>query len=147
MAEQLDFDNWVGEAKKNIQEISPQETAAALKRKDTLLIDAVTPMNGGKVTFLARKISVAEQSSWRSKKPRPIFQRRSLLTVAAVRRSALAAESLQRMGYKNVQSMPGASKSLEGRRLTSNKNNQSIGGASNRPLNTMENLGYPRRPW
>src|SRR2546421_11396041 len=39
MAEHARFEKLVAEAKKNIREISPQETAAALKRGDTLLID------------------------------------------------------------------------------------------------------------
>ena len=43
MAEHARFEKLVGEAKKNIQEISPQETAAALERGDTLLIDVRDP--------------------------------------------------------------------------------------------------------
>src|SRR5207237_8798189 len=39
MAEHARFEILVFDAKKSIQEISPQETAAALKRGDTLLID------------------------------------------------------------------------------------------------------------
>src|SRR6266487_5468795 len=39
MAEHARFEILVSDAKKSIQEISPQETAAALKRGDTLLID------------------------------------------------------------------------------------------------------------
>src|SRR2546430_3083694 len=39
MAEHARFEKLVSDAKKSIQEISPQETAAALKRGHTLLID------------------------------------------------------------------------------------------------------------
>src|SRR5205809_8129613 len=39
MAEHARFEILVFDAKKSIQDISPQETAAALKRGDTLLID------------------------------------------------------------------------------------------------------------
>src|SRR5438045_8986140 len=37
------FEKLVADAKRNIQEISPQETAAALQRGDTLLIDVRDP--------------------------------------------------------------------------------------------------------
>src|SRR5437764_12336642 len=37
------FEKLVGEAKENIHEISPKETAAALKREDILLIDVRDP--------------------------------------------------------------------------------------------------------
>jgi len=37
------FEKLVADAKRNIQEISPQETAAALDRGDTLLIDVRDP--------------------------------------------------------------------------------------------------------
>src|SRR5438067_13613590 len=84
MAEHARFEILVFDAKKSIQEISPQETAAALKRGDTLLIDVRDADEWREGHIPGAKNSVAEQSSWRSKKPCPIFQRRSLPTVAAV---------------------------------------------------------------
>ena len=43
MGEHARFEKLVAEAKKNIQEISPQDAALALKRGDTLLIDVRDP--------------------------------------------------------------------------------------------------------
>ena len=82
MAEHTRFEKLVAEAKKNIQEISPQETAAVLKRGDTLLIDVRDPDEWAEGSP-ERKISVAERWNSKSKKPRLTFRRRSSLIAAA----------------------------------------------------------------
>jgi len=97
MAEHALFEKLVAGAKKNIHEISPQETAGALKRGNTLLVD------------------VRDPDEWQESHI-PGAKNFSRGTVELIThcggggRSALAAESLQRMGYTNVKSMAGGFK-------------------------------------
>jgi phage shock protein E len=104
------FEKLVADAKRNIQEISPQETAAALQRGDTLLIDVRDPDE-----WQERHIPGAKNFS-RGTVELEIEQAAADLSTPIIAhcggrgRSALAAESLQRMGYTNVKSMAGGFK-------------------------------------
>jgi rhodanese-related sulfurtransferase len=110
MAEHTKFENLVAEAKKNITEISPQDAAAKLKCGEATIVD------------------VREQDEWDEEHiPGAIHMSRGTIeldieekvpdTSAMIichcgggGRSALAAESLQKTGYKNVRSMAGGFK-------------------------------------
>jgi rhodanese-related sulfurtransferase len=107
MAEHTEFEKLVAEAKKNIREISPTEAAAKLKSGEAVIVD------------------VREKDEWDEEHiPGAIHMSRGTIeldieeqvpdTNAIIithcgpehfRGSALAAESLQKMGYKNVRSM------------------------------------------
>jgi rhodanese-related sulfurtransferase len=104
------FENLVATAKKNITEISPQEAAAKLKTGDAMVVD------------------VREKDEWDEEHvPDAIHLSRGTIELEIEEkvqdpnaviichcggggRSALAAESLQKMGYKNVRSMAGGLK-------------------------------------
>jgi phage shock protein E len=110
MAEHSRFEKLVADAKKNITEISPTDAAAKLKSGDTVIVD------------------VREKDEWDEEHiPDGVHMSRGMLELDIEEkvpdlnttvichcggggRSALAAESLQKMGYKNVRSMAGGFK-------------------------------------
>src|SRR5207244_9999727 len=110
MAEHTEFEKLVAEAKKNIREISPTEAAAKLKSGDALIID------------------VREKDEWDEEHiPGAIHLSRGTIELDIEEkvpdtnamiichcggggRGALATESLQKMGYKNVHNMDGGFK-------------------------------------
>jgi len=107
MPEHARFEKLVADAKKNITEISPTDAAAKLKSGGAVIVD------------------VREQDEWDEEHiPDAIHMSRGLLELEVEEkvpdpttmvichcggggRSALATESLQKMGYKNVRSMAG----------------------------------------
>ena len=121
MAEHTEFEKLVAEAKKNIREISPTEAAAKLKSGDALIID------------------VREKDEWDEEHiPGAIHLSRGTIELDIEEkvpdtnamiichcggggRSALAAENLQKMGYKNVRSMAGGFKAWKAAGLPSTK--------------------------
>jgi len=104
------FEKLVAQAKKNITEIRPTDAAAKMKSGDTVIVD------------------VREQDEWdQGHIPDAIHINRGMLELDIEERvpdlnttivchcggggrGALAAESLQKMGYKNVRSMAGGFK-------------------------------------
>ena len=110
MAEHTRFEKLVADAKKRITEISPQEAAAKTKSSDAVIVD------------------VREKDEWdESHIPDAVHMSRGTVELEVEEkfpdrnttiichcggggRSALAAESLQKMGYKNVRSMAGGFK-------------------------------------
>ena len=104
------FEKLVADAKRYIQEISPQETAAALERGDTLLIDVRDPdewQEGhipGATNFSRGTVELEIEEA------APDLSTPIITHCGGGGRSALAAESLQRMGYTNVKSMAGGFK-------------------------------------
>ena len=110
MAEHARFQKLVAEAKKKITEISPQDAAAKLK--------------GGEATI----VDVREKDEWDNEHiPDAIHMSRGTIELDIEEkvpdtntmiichcggggRSALASESLQKMGYKNVRSIAGGFK-------------------------------------
>ena len=121
MAEHTEFEKLVSEAKKNIREISPTEAAAKLKSGDALIID------------------VREKDEWDEEHiPGAIHLSRGTIELDIEEkvpdtnamiichcggggRSALAAESLQKMGYKNVRSMASGFKAWKAAGLPTTK--------------------------
>lgn len=121
MAEHSRFEKLVAEAKQNIQEISVQETAAALERGDALLIDVRDPDEWQEIHIPGAKsfsrgtieLEIEEAAS----DPSTLI----ITHCGGGGRSALAAESLQRMGYKNVKSMAGGLKAWKAAGLPTSK--------------------------
>src|SRR5215471_1599853 len=110
MAEPTRYQKLVAEAKKRITEISPEDAAAKLNSGDAVVIDVrdkeewdeghipgATHMSRGTIEF-----DIEE------KVPDPNAM--IICHCGGGGRSALAAESLQKMGYKNVRSMAGGLK-------------------------------------
>jgi len=110
MAEHSGFEKLVAEAKKKVTEISPGEAAEKSKNSEAVIID------------------VREKDEWDEEHiPDAIHMSRGTIELDIEEkvpdtnamiichcggggRSALAAESLQKMGYKNVRSMAGGFK-------------------------------------
>jgi phage shock protein E len=110
MAGHARFEKLVADAKKNITESSPQDAAAKLKRGEAVIVD------------------VRERDEWDQEHiPGAIHLSRGTIELDIEEkvpdanamiichcggggRSALAAENLQKMGYKNVRSMAGGFK-------------------------------------
>ena len=101
------FQKLVAEAKKNIIEISPSEAQAQTERGDTVLLDVrededwredhakgAKHLNRGEV-----ELEIEEQV--------PDLKTPIICYCGGGSRSALVAESLQKMGYENVRSMAG----------------------------------------
>ncbi len=110
MTKHAGFEKLVAEAKKNITEISPQDAAAKLNSGEAAVVDVrekdewdeghipgATHMSRGTIEF-----DIEE------KVPDPDAM--IICHCGGGGRSALAAESLQKMGYKNVRSMAGGFK-------------------------------------
>src|SRR5947209_15390535 len=110
MAEHTRFERLVADAKKNVTEISPTDAAAKSKSGGAVIVD------------------VREKDEWDEEHiPDAVHMSRGMLELDVEEkvpdlnttiithcggggRSALAAESLQKMGYKNVRSMAGGFK-------------------------------------
>jgi rhodanese-related sulfurtransferase len=110
MAERSRYQELVAEAKKNVTEISPEEAANKLQNHEAVIVD------------------VRDNDEWDEEHiPHAVHVNRGTLELDIEEkiadpntaiichcggggRSALAAESLQKMGYKNVRSMAGGLK-------------------------------------
>ena len=110
MAEHKGFQELVADAKKKVTEISPTDAASKTKSSNTVIVD------------------VREKDEWDEQHiPDAVHMSRGMLEFeiedkfpdremtiichcGGGGRSALAAESLQKMGYKNVRSMAGGFK-------------------------------------
>jgi len=121
MAEHARFQKLVAEAKKKITEISPQDAAAKLK--------------GGEATI----VDVREKDEWDNEHiPDAIHMSRGTIELDIEEkvpdtnamiichcggggRGALATESLQKMGYKNVRNMAGGFKAWKAAGLPTTK--------------------------
>jgi rhodanese-related sulfurtransferase len=121
MAEHAGFEKLVADAKKKITEISPTEAAAKSKSGEAVIVD------------------VREKDEWdEGHIPDAIHMSRGTIELDIEQkvpdsntmiichcggggRSALAAESLQKMGYKNVHSMAGGLKAWRAAGLPTTK--------------------------
>ena len=110
MAEHARFQKLVAKAKKNISEISPQDAATKLKSGEATIVDVreKDEWDEGNVPgaiHLSRgtiELDIEEKV--------PDSNAMIICHCGGGGRSALAAESLQKMGYKNVRSMAGGFK-------------------------------------
>jgi len=120
MAEHTRFEKLVAEAKKNIREISPEDAAAKMKSGEAVIVDVreKEEWDGEHIpdaTHLSRgtiELEIDEKFPDLNK---------TIITHCGGGRSALAAESLQKMGYKNVRSMAGGFKAWKGAGLPTKK--------------------------
>jgi len=121
MAEHNRFERLVADARKNITEISPQDAAAKLNSGEAVIVD------------------VREKDEWEKEHiPGAIHLSRGTIELdiedkapdsnamiichcGGGGRSSLAAESLQKMGYKNVRSMAGGFKAWKAAGLPTTK--------------------------
>jgi len=121
MAEHTGFQTLVADAKKNITEISPQDAAAKLNSGEAVIIDVrdkdewdeghiprATHMSRGTI-----ELDIEEKV--------PEANTMVICHCGGGGRSALAAESLQKMGYKNVRSMAGGLKAWKAAGLPTTK--------------------------
>ena len=123
MAEHARFEKLVADARKNITEISPHDAAAKSKSGEAVIIDVrdKEEWNDGHIpgaTHLSRgtiELDVEE------KVPDPNAMIICHCGPESFRGSALAAESLQKMGYKNVRSMAGGFKAWKAAGLPTTK--------------------------
>jgi rhodanese-related sulfurtransferase len=110
MAEHARFEKLVADAKKKITEISPTEAAAKWKSSNAVIVDVrekdewddehipdAIHMSRGTI-----ELDIEEKA--------PDLNAMIICHCGGGGRSALAAESLQKMGYKNVRSMAGGFK-------------------------------------
>ena len=107
MAEHSGFEKLVADAKKKIAEISPTEAAAKSKSGEAVIIDVREKDEWDEehipdATHVSRgtiELDIEEKV--------PDSDAMIICHCGGGGRSALAAESLQKMGYKNVRSMAG----------------------------------------
>ena len=110
MAEHTRFEELVADAKKNIREISPQDAAAKSQSGEAVIVDVREKDEWDEehipnATHLSRgaiELDIEEKV--------PDLNAMIICHCGGGGRSALAAESLQKMGYKNVRSMAGGFK-------------------------------------
>src|SRR5436190_6438883 len=116
MPERTRYQKLVTDAKKHVIEISPQDAAAKLNSGEAVIVDVrdkdewdeghipgATQMSRGTI-----ELDIAEKIA----DPNAM-----VICHCGGGRSALAAESLQKMGYKNVRSMAGGLKAWKAARL------------------------------
>ncbi len=121
MAAHARFEKLVADAKKTVTEISPQDAAAKLNDGDAVVVDVrdkdewdeghipgATHMSRGTI-----ELDVEEKV--------PDTNALIICHCGGGGRSALAAETLQKMGYKNVRSMAGGFKAWKAAELPSTK--------------------------
>ncbi len=121
MAEENKFQKLVAEAKKNITEISPEDAAAKLQNKEAVIVD-VREKDEHDEEHIPHAIHLSRgtvELDIEEKVPDP----NAIVVVhcGGGGRSALAAESLQKMGYKNVRSMAGGLKAWKAAGLPTSK--------------------------
>ena len=117
MAEHNGFQDLVANAKKQITEISPTDAASKSKTSDTVIVDVREKDEWDEehvpgAMHLSRgtiELDIEEKVS----DPNALI----ICHCGGGGRSALAAESLQKMGYKNVRSMAGGFKAWKAARL------------------------------
>src|SRR5947207_13717657 len=121
MAEHNRFEKLVAEAKKRITEISPTEASAKLKTGHAVIID-VREKDEWDEEHIPGAIHLSRgtiELDIEEKVPDPNAM--IICHCGGGGRSALAAESLQKMGYKNVRSMAGGLKAWKAAGLPNTK--------------------------
>jgi phage shock protein E len=121
MGEHARFEKLVAEAKKNVTEISPQDAATRSKSGEAVIVDVreTDEWDEEHITGAMHMSRGTIELDIEEKVPDP-----NALIVCHCGgggRSALAAESLQKMGYKNVRSMAGGFKAWRAAGLPSTK--------------------------
>ena len=110
MAEHTKFEKLVAEAKQNITEISPQDAAAKSKSGEALIVD-VRDKDEWDEEHIPGALHLSRgtiELDIEEKVPDPNAM--IICHCGGGGRGALATESLQKMGYKNVRNMAGGFK-------------------------------------
>jgi len=121
MAEHSGFEKLVADAKKKITEISPTEAAAKSKSGEAVIVD-VREKDEWEEGHIPDAIHLGRgtiELDIEEKVPDPNAM--IICHCGGGGRSALAAESLQKMGYKNVRSMAGGLKAWRAAGLPTTK--------------------------
>ncbi len=121
MAEHARFERLVAEAKKNITEISPEEAAKRLQGREAVIVD-VREKDEWDEEHIPHAIHLSRgtiELDIEEKIPDP--NATIICHCGGGGRSALATESLQKMGYKNVRSMTGGFKAWKAAGLPTTK--------------------------
>src|ERR671936_382490 len=102
MAENARFQQLVAEAKKNVTEVSPQDAAAKLKSSEAVIVDVrdKDEWDEGHIPGALYMSRGTIELDIEEKVPDPNAM--IICHCGGGGRSALAAENLQKMGYKNV---------------------------------------------
>ena len=110
MAEQTRYQKLVAEAKKNIAEISPQDAAAKLNSGEAVIVDVrdKDEWDEGHIPGATHMSRGTIELDIEEKVPDPNTM--IICHCGGGGRGALATESLQKMGYKNVRNMAGGFK-------------------------------------
>src|SRR5215472_997117 len=121
MGKHARFEKLVAEANKNITEISPQDAAAKLKTGEAVIIDVRErdEWDEGHIPGAMHMSRGTVELDMEEKVPDP--NATIICHCGGGGRGALATESLQKMGYKNVRNMAGGLKAWKGARLPTEK--------------------------
>jgi rhodanese-related sulfurtransferase len=122
MAEHKGFQDLVAEAKKKITEISPTDAAAKAKSSGDAVIVDVREKDEFDESHIPDAVHISRGLLELEVEDR--FPDRDMTIICHCGgggRSALAAESLQKMGYKNVRSMAGGFKAWKAAGLPTTK--------------------------
>jgi rhodanese-related sulfurtransferase len=110
MAEHTRFEKLVADAKNNITEIRPTDAATKVKSGDAVIVD-VREKDEWDEEHIPDAIHLSRGTIELDIEEKvPDLNTTVILHCGGGGRSALAAESLQKMGYKNVRSMAGGFK-------------------------------------
>jgi rhodanese-related sulfurtransferase len=110
MAEETRYEKLVENAKKKITEISPTDAASSMKSGSGILVD-VREKEEWDEEHIPDAIHLSRGTlEWKIEEKIPDPNKTIILHCGGGGRSALAAESLQKMGYKNVRSLAGGFK-------------------------------------
>src|SRR6059058_100797 len=122
MPEPTRFQKLVAEAKKNITEISPQDAAAKLNSDEAVIVDVrdKDEWDDGHIPGAIHMSRGTVELDIEEKVPETNAM--IICHCGGGGRSALAAESLQKMGYKNVRSMAGGLKAWKAAELPNRLN-------------------------
>jgi rhodanese-related sulfurtransferase len=121
MAEYTRFEKLVADARKNITGIPPEDAAAKLQNHEAVIVD-VREVDEWEEEHIPHAIHLSRgmiELDVEEKIPDP--NTTVICHCGGGGRSALAAESLQKMGYKNVHSMAGGFKAWKAARLPTTK--------------------------
>ncbi|HEX4696578.1 MAG TPA: rhodanese-like domain-containing protein [Candidatus Udaeobacter sp.] len=121
MAEHGRYENLVAQAKKNVIEVSPQDAAAKLETGEAIVVD-VRERDEWDEGYIPGAVHMSRgtiELDVEEKIPDPNAM--IICHCGGGGRSALAAETLQKMGYKNVRSMAGGFKAWKSAGLPTTK--------------------------
>ena len=121
MAEQSRYEKFVANAKRNVIEISPQDAAAKLKMGEAIVVD-VREKEEWDEGYIPGAVHMSRGTIELDVEDKvPDTNAMIICHCGGGGRSALAAETLQKMGYKNVRSMAGGFKAWKSAGLPTTK--------------------------